>query len=52
MLPKASRKNANYFSESTVIEIRNALEEEPIKWKMLVHLYMITGARRGEILGL
>ena len=51
-LPKASRKNANYFSESTVIAIRNALEEEPIRWKMLVHLYMITGARRGEILGL
>ena len=52
MLPKVSQKKANYFSESTVIAIRNALEEEPIKWKMLVHLYMITGARRGEILGL
>jgi integrase len=32
--------------------VRNALEEEPVKWKMLVHLYMIAGARRGEILGL
>ena len=51
-LPKASQKKANYFSETTVVAIRDALEEEPAKWKMLVHLYMITGARRGEILGL
>lgn len=25
---------------------------EPLKWKALVHLFLITGARRGEILGL
>ena len=32
--------------------IREALEQEPVKWKTLVHLLLITGARRGEILGL
>ena len=32
--------------------IRDALETESIKWKTLVHLFLITGARRGEILGL
>ena len=32
--------------------IRDALEREPIKWKTLIHLFLITGARRGEILGL
>ena len=37
---------------STVSAIRDALEQEPIKWKMLVHLLLITGARRGEVLGL
>ena len=51
-LPTVKKKNVNYFSASTVVAIRDALEEEPMKWKTLVHLYMITGARRGEILGL
>lgn len=32
--------------------IREALETEPIKWKTLVHLLLITGVRRGELLGL
>lgn len=35
-----------------VADIRNALEEEPIKWRTITHLFLITGARRGEILGL
>ena len=30
----------------------DALEREPLKWRMLVHLMLVTGARRGEILGL
>ncbi len=51
-LPKVEKKEVNYFSESTVIAIRDALETEPMKWKTLVHLFLITGARRGEILGL
>ena len=51
-LPAAERKKVNYFSEATVIAIRDALEDEPMKWKTLVHLFLITGARRGEILGL
>ena len=28
------------------------MENEPIKWRTLVHLLLITGARRGEVLGL
>ena len=32
--------------------IRDALETEPIKWRTFTHLLLITGARRGEILGL
>lgn len=35
-----------------IAAIREALEKEPIRWKTLVHLLLITGARRGEILGL
>ena len=51
-LPKVDRKEVNYFQPEQVAAIREALEQEPIKWKCLVHLFLITGARRGEILGL
>ncbi len=51
-LPKREKKKVNYFQPETVAAIRNALEKEPLKWKTLVHMLLITGARRGEILGL
>ncbi len=51
-LPRAEKKEVNYFQAEQVEAIRNALENEQPKWKMLVHLFLITGARRGEILGL
>lgn len=51
-LPKATRKEVNYFQPEQVEAIRDAAETEPIKWKTLVHLFLVTGARRGEILGL
>ena len=50
--PKMERKNVNYYQPETVIKIREALEGEPLKWRCLVHMLLITGARRGEILGL
>ncbi len=52
MLPKAQQKEVNYFQPEQVAAIRDALELEPIKWRTLVHMLLITGARRGEILGL
>ncbi len=51
-LPKAERKEVNYFQPDQVAAIRDSLEGEPLKWKALVHLFLITGCRRGEILGL
>lgn len=51
-LPKVERKEVNYFQPEQVAAIRDALEQESIKWKTLIHLFLITGARRGEILGL
>ena len=51
-LPRAEKKEVNYFQPEQIEAIRNALENEQPKWKMLVHLFLITGARRGEILGL
>lgn len=50
--PRIEKKQVNYFQPQELIAIRDALEAEPLKWKTLVHLMMITGCRRGEILGL
>ena len=50
--PKAERKDVNYYQPEEVAAIREALETEPIEMKTFVHLLLVTGARRGEILGL
>lgn len=50
--PKPLEKEANYFEIEDIKRIRDCLEQEPIKWRSAVHLLLITGARRGEILGL
>ena len=50
--PKNTQKDVNYFQPEEVQVICSALENEPLKWKALIHLLLITGARRGEILGL
>ena len=42
----------NYFQPEQVAAIREALESEPIKWQAITHLLLITGVRRGELLGL
>lgn len=52
MLPKAQQKEVNYFQPEQIVSIRDALELESIKWRTLIHMLLITGARRGEILGL
>ena len=52
MPPKIEQKPVNYFQPETVAAIRDALDTEPMKWKVLTHLLLITGARRGEIVGL
>ncbi|MFT3950638.1 MAG: site-specific integrase [Oscillospiraceae bacterium] len=50
--PKITVKPANYFQLDDIEQIRDCLEAVPIKWKAIVHLFLITGARRGEIAGL
>lgn len=50
--PRVEQKEANYFEAEDILKIRECLEKEPIKWRTDVHLLLITGARRGEILGL
>ena len=50
--PKVKRKEVNYFQPEVLAEILKALEEEPLKWRMITHLLIVTGCRRGEIMGL
>ena len=50
--PKLKRREVNYFQPEEISAILDALEGEPLKWKALVHLLIVTGCRRGEILGL
>ena len=51
-LPKITHKEVNYFQPEDIADIRSALEDEPIKWRTLTHMLLITGARRGEMLRL
>lgn len=42
----------NYFQPEEIARILDAADKEPIKWKTMIYLMIVTGARRGEILGL
>lgn len=50
--PQKEKSEVGTFQTSELIAIRNAAAHEPIKWQMIIHLLMITGCRRGEIVGL
>jgi integrase len=50
--PKAEKTDPNYFQPATIAAILEALEHEPLKWRLITHLLIVTGCRRGEILGL
>lgn len=50
--PKPERAEVNYFEQETINEILQCAEHEPLKWKVILHLLLVTGGRRGEVLGL
>lgn len=50
--PRTKRKDPNYFQPETIAAILKALESEPLKWQLITHLLIVTGCRRGEIVGL
>lgn len=50
--PKVTRKEVNYFQPDELCRILDALDAEPIKWRTIVNLLIVTGCRRGEIAGL
>lgn len=50
--PKAIKKDVNYFQPEELPRILDALDTEPIKWRTIVNLLIVTGCRRGEIAAL
>lgn len=50
--PKVARKEPNYFQPAEIRAILDALDKEPLKWRAIVNLLIVTGCRRGEIMGL
>lgn len=50
--PRINKKDPNYFQPETISAILEALESEPLKWRLITHLLIVTGCRRGEIMGL
>ena len=50
--PKKQKSKVDTYQTDELIQIRNAAEKEPIKWRLAVHMLMITGCRRGEIVGM
>ena len=50
--PKIKKSEANHFQIDEVERIVECLDSEPLKWKTITTLLMLTGCRRGELLGL
>lgn len=50
--PSVERKPPEYFQPEQIAAILEALEDEPEKWRVITHLLIVTGCRRGEIAAL
>ena len=46
------RKEVDTFQPQEIAEILKAAETLPLKWKLMIHLLLASGARRGEVVGL
>lgn len=50
--PKVGKTKPDFYEPDTVAAILDAAEQESIKWKTMLHLFLITGRRREDICGL
>ena len=50
--PKKQKSKVDTYQTDELIRIRDTAEQEPIKWRVAVRMLMITGCRRGEIVGM
>ena len=50
--PKIARNTPNYLQIEDITKIINALANVPIKWRTMIHLFLATGCRLSEVIGL
>lgn len=51
-LPKLEEEQTEIYSETELDEMLQALENEPLMFRVLIHTALNTGCRRGELMGL
>ena len=50
--PKVPKKEAKHMTEEQVLAMLEALSKEPLKYQVMIHLDLVTGMRRGELMAL
>lgn len=50
--PSVNKKEAEFFEIEEIIQIREALEKYPLKYRVMICLLADTGIRRGELFGI
>lgn len=50
--PKLAKHEAEFFEPEQIEIMRNALEDEPLKYQVAFYILLTTGIRRGELIGL
>lgn len=50
--PKIKKHEAEFFEIDEIIDIRLALDSEPLKYRIAVYLLIDSGIRRGELIGI
>lgn len=51
-LPKVEEEEVDVFSKVEAAHLMSCLESEPLMYRVLIHLAIVTGARRGELVAL
>ena len=51
-LPKLEEEQTEIFTEQELGDLLQALEDEPLMFRLLIHMALNTGCRRGELMGL
>ena len=51
-LPKVEEQTTEIFTDKELAKLLDCLEGEPLQYKLLIHLALNTGCRRGELVGL
>lgn len=50
--PRPEKKEPNYLQPETASMVLELLKQEPLKWQLATHLLILSGCRRGEIMGI